>query len=213
MTLGALMTSVVHLQQDDLEAGWLDRALEARQVAWDIETTGLDWRTDQVRTCQVGYEDQVAVVQLREGHVPARLQTLLQEPSVQKVFHHAAFDLRFMVHHWGAAPKSVACTKVAAKIVSPRAPGGEYSLKHLLRTHLRVDIDKELQVSDWSSTTLSSSQLEYAANDVRYLHALLEALLRRARERGVHDLVAASFDYLPSRVRLDLAGAGDVFTY
>ena len=30
---------------------------------------------------------------------------------MEKAFHHAPFDLRFMVHAWGVQPASIRCTK------------------------------------------------------------------------------------------------------
>mgnify|MGYP006194651211 CR=1 FL=1 len=47
---------------------------------------------------------------------PDRLYEFLVQ--VQKVFHHAPFDLRFMVAQWNVTPRNIACTKVASKMLS-----------------------------------------------------------------------------------------------
>lgn len=201
------------LSRDDIADDVLDRARRIGRVAWDIETSGLDWARDEIHTCQVALADEIAVIQLAPRSVPANLRSLLADPSVEKVFHHAPFDLRFMAHKWTVTPASVACTKIAAKIVRPGRAREEYSLRPLLGEFLGVQIDKGQQVSDWSREHLSMAQLDYAANDVRYLDELYEALLRVADRQGVADLVAASYAYLPTRVLLDLSGAGDVYQY
>lgn len=199
---------------DDLDEDWGCHASEAGSVAWDIETTGLDWATSRVATCQLATRDRVAVVQLRGSQVPKHLSRLLADAGVTKVFHHAPFDLRFMAHAWGVRPVNVACTKVAAKIAEPGLVEPKaYSLEHLLRRHLGVEIDKGQQVSDWANPELSDAQVRYAVNDVIYLEPLLEVLLARAANQGSAELVAASYAYLPTRVELDISGVGDVFLY
>lgn len=209
----AAVTTHHVVTREDLAEEALSRARAFGRVAWDIETGGLDWSHDQIHTCQVALGDEIAVVQLRPGTVPTNLRSLLADPRVVKVFHHAPFDLRFMTHQWAVTPASVACTKIAAKIVYPGRTREEYSLKPLLRDLLAVEIDKEQQVSDWSREELSPAQLDYAANDVRYLDRLYEVLHAAAERLGVSRLVTASYEYLPTRVLLDLAGTGDVYQY
>ena len=86
----------------DLPDEFADAFSRSPRVAWDVETSGLDWRQDRLGTCQM-FADEVGVVvvSLAEA-VPGRLAELLENPAVEKVFHHAPFDLRFMSHEWGA---------------------------------------------------------------------------------------------------------------
>lgn len=196
---------------DVSEQFWED-CHEAGEVAWDIETSGLDFRNDHIGTCQLAVGDQVAIVALAD-HLPDRLTELLGAQSVRKVFHHAPFDLRFMTYQWKASVANVACTKVAAKVLRPGLESGEYSLKPTLKRFLGVDISKDQQRSDWLATSLSSAQLGYAADDVRYLVPLLRVLMDRCEEGGLTPSLQASFAYLPTRVELDLRGASDVFAY
>jgi len=44
---------------------------------------------------------------------------------------------------------------------------------------LCVEISKQQQTSDWGAATLSDAQREYAASDVRFLHALKDKLDER----------------------------------
>ena len=199
---------------DDVDEDWLHQTRDAGSVAWDIETTGLDWAASRVATCQLATRDRVALVQLRGRQIPKHLSQLLADAGVTKVFHHAPFDLRFMAHAWAVRPVNVACTKVAAKIVEPGLLEPKaYSLQSLLRRHLGVQIDKGQQVSDWTNPNLSDAQVRYAVNDVTHLEPLLEVLLACAANQGTSELVSASYAYLPTRVQLDLSGAGDVFLY
>ena len=179
----------------------------------DIETTGLDWSSDKIATVQV-YVPGVGVEIVRVGpNPPARLSEVMRSARVTKVFHHAAFDLRFIRHHWGVRANAVNCTKVLAKIVAPARDSRSYSLKPLLAEYLNVSIDKTMQISDWTSESLSPEQLQYAARDVLFLVDLRNVLLSDARRLGLVDLVEDSFQYIPTRVETDLRGSGDVFAY
>lgn len=203
----------VTLLAEDVDEGFLDRAARSGRVAWDIETTGLDWRSAQIGTVQVASANEIAVVQLKPGQVPGRLSRLLASPGVEKVFHHAAFDLRFMAWSWRVQAQRVACTKVLSKIVNPAAPHDQHSLKPLLERYLGVRITKDEQRSDWATSILRAEQVAYAAADVRHLVALFDLMTERAQALGVWELACASFGYLPTRVALDLRESGDVYAY
>lgn len=198
---------------NDIDETFFGRAVKARRIAWDIETTGLDWRSARICTVQVAAAEEIVVVQIRPGQIPDVLSRLLAAPDVEKVFHHAPFDLRFMTWAWHVQAQRVTDTKILSKLLDPTAPEDEHSLKPLLQRYLGVQISKDEQRSDWAAETLRSDQVAYAANDVRYLLALFDAMAERARALGVWELASASFNYLPTRITLDLRGSGDVFAY
>ena len=72
-----------------------------------------------------------------------------------------------------------------------------------MRELLGQEISKQQQSSDWGGPVLSDAQKEYAAADVRYLHALREELDRRLAREGRAELAQACFDFLPHRALLD----------
>lgn len=199
--------------KDDLPADLFGRAQASEFLAWDIETSGLDWSRDAIGTCQIATEDWAAVVVLRAGEQPKRLATLLEDASVRKIFHHAPFDLRFMTSQWRVDCANVACTKIASKILDPRLGSAEHSLQPVLRRHLGVEISKAEQVSDWLSPILTDAQIKYAITDVVHLIRLYRLLDSKCRAAGVHTELMRSFEYLPTRVALDIRGSGDVFAY
>lgn len=197
----------------DVPAELFEEIRHGRVVAWDIETTSLDWTSGRIATCQLAMPDMVLIMKLAPETRPRRLRELLADPSITKIFHHAPFDLRFMAATWAVSPAGVRCTKIASKILDPDLPADAHSLRPVLKRHLDVDIDKGQQTSDWASPTLSDEQLRYAANDVIHLIRLLDHLVGRLEALGRRDLLDASYAYLPARVRLDLLGSGDVYAY
>jgi len=105
------------------------------------------------------------------------------------------------------------CTRTASRLV--RTYTDRHGLKDLVRELLGHEISKQQQTSDWGAPELSDAQREYAASDVRYLHALKEKLDERlVREKRV-ELAQSCFDFLPHRALLDLAGwpEQDIFAH
>ena len=70
-------------------------------------------------------------------------------------------------------------------------------------------MSKEQQSSEWGAPDLTEKQLAYAASDVTHLHRLKEVLDGMLAREGRTALAKACFDFLPTRVELDLAGWPD----
>lgn len=205
--------SEVHVYEHDLPPHVLQDFRAARSVAWDIETSGLDWREDRIGTCQLHAPGGEPGIVARLDEKPPNLSALLTDPGVKKVFHHAMFDLRFMAHHWDVEPRNVACTKVAAKLLHVEKKDASSSLKALLDRYLGMTVEKGYAVSDWFAESLTEEQKTYAVEDVVYLHDLLRALEKGLERVGRLDLARACFEHLPARVQLEVSGFGDPFVY
>jgi ribonuclease D len=110
-----------------------------------------------------------------------------------------------------AAP--VYCTKTASRLV--RTYTDRHGLKDIVKELLCQEISKQQQQTDWGSPDLSDAQKDYAASDVRYLHALKDKLDERLEREGRMALASACFDFLPHRAILDLAGWAeqDIFAH
>ena len=216
MVAGVRMSSdvPVRVMRGDLPGDLADAFARSSRIAWDIETTGLDWRQERIGTCQLFSETVgVAVIGIGQDR-PAGLAALLEDSSVEKVFHHAPFDLRFMASAWRVSPAAIRCTKVASKILNPEAPNETHSLQRLVGRYLGVKLPKgAVRVSDWSAADLTDEQIRYAANDVVHLPRLLDAMEQALRVSGREDLYAACCAFLPARVTLELGGYPDVFSY
>ncbi|HEX4293004.1 MAG TPA: hypothetical protein VHZ29_02615 [Rhizomicrobium sp.] len=184
-------------------------------VAIDSETLGLNPFRDRLCLVQLSSGDGTAhLVQFAPGNYAApNLKRMLADPNVLKLFHFARFDMAMFRQYVGVTTAPVYCTKIASKLV--RTYTDRHGLKDLVKDLLGVDMSKEQQSSDWGAPELSDKQLAYAASDVAHLHRLkgvLDAMLAR---EGRTALAKACFDFLPSRVELDLAGWAetDIFAH
>jgi ribonuclease D len=153
---------------------------------------------------------QVVIIALHKSKPPALLRQLLGDRSIEKIFHHAAFDVGFLRYRLDTNVDPVFCTKVAVRIAGvARNP----TLETLTAELLGVTLDKGEQRSDWSVRPLGERQLEYAARDVLFLHQLKEVLERRLTTVGRWTLFHACMTFLTTRVELGLLGLDDVFAY
>jgi ribonuclease D len=195
-----------HLHKGDLPAG-LDLG---PMVAIDSETLGLITKRDALCVVQLSAGDGDAhVVQLdRQNYDAPNLKALLVDGAVLKIFHYARFDIAAFKHWLGVDTKPLYCTKIASKLC--RTYTDRHGLKDLTRELLSVDMSKQQQSSDWGAAELSRAQIDYAASDVLYLHALREKLEAMLKREGRSELAQQCFDFLPTRAALDLEGWPDI---
>ena len=181
-------------------------------VAVDSETLGLNPHRDRLCLVQLSAGDGnahlVRVESDKSGMVHApRLKSLMADPNVTKIFHFGRFDMAVISLRLGVMPAPVFCTKIASKLA--RTYTDRHGLKDLCRELIGVELSKEQQSSDWGASRLSPEQQSYAAADVLYLHRLRAVLVAMLEREHRADLARESFNYLPTRVRLDLAGWPD----
>ena len=178
-------------------------------VAIDTETMGLKPHRDRLCLVQLSAGDgncHLVQIPARGADTP-NLTRLLTDPKVLKLFHFARFDLAAIEYYLGVTAAPCYCTKIASKLV--RTYTDRHGLKDLVRELLGKEISKQQQSSDWGAPELSEPQREYAASDVRFLHAMRDILIERLAREGRTELAQACFDFLPTRARLDVAGWAD----
>jgi len=193
----------VHFHEEDLPAG----ALAAGPIAVDTETMGLITPRDRLCVVQIsdgGGDEHLVRFGPSSDYAAPNLRAVLADPSRLKLYHFGRFDLAAIRHYLGVVAAPVYCTKIASRLI--RTYTDRHGLKEIVREILGQEISKQQQSSDWGAAELSDAQKEYAASDVRYLHALREKLNERLEREGRMELAQACFDFLPARAELDLAG-------
>ena len=123
------------------------------------------------------------------------LRAVLADPARIKLYHFARFDLAAIHHYLGVMAAPVFCTKIASKLV--RTYTDRHGLKDLVRELLAKEISKQQQSSDWGADALSEAQREYAASDVRYLHAMHAILVERLAREGRTEYAAGLLRFPP----------------
>ncbi len=198
----------------DLPDALYQEYLAADAIAVDTETMGLIYQRD--RLCLVQLCDpkgRVTAVRIAKGQTEApNLKQLLEAANVLKVFHFARFDVAMLRQNLGIQVTPVFCTKIASKLA--RTYTNRHGLKELVLELEKVELDKSSQSSDWgNAANLSDEQLDYAANDVRYLLSVRQKLITMLQREERWELAQQCFETLSVIVALDLLHYKDIFEH
>ncbi|NNF39655.1 MAG: ribonuclease D [Gemmatimonadetes bacterium] len=163
-----------HYIDSEGDAERLSQALDSDQpFALDCEAAGFHRYSDRLCLVQVttatGEDFILDALAFDVGSV---LRGPLEEPSLPVLMHGADYDLRLLDRDLGISLKGLVDTQVAASLLGESALG----LAALLEKHLDVRLAKKYQRADWAKRPLPEDMLDYAANDTRYLHELVDRL-------------------------------------
>jgi ribonuclease D len=160
---------------------FVDHLREQRSFAYDSEFIGeLSYHPKlcviQASTTQrIGLIDPIAQIDLQP------FWELLCDEDVEKIVHAGEQDIEPVHRLTGKPAANVFDTQIAAGFVALAYPIGLSKLVHEL---LGVRLGKGLTFTHWDQRPLTSQQLKYAADDVRYLHVVRAELGKRLDARG-----------------------------
>ncbi len=188
--------------------------LESEAIAVDTETMGLIYQRDRLCLVQLcDHKGRVTVIRIANGQTDAPyLKQLLEADNILKVFHFARFDVAMLQQNLGIQVTPIFCTKIASKLA--RTYTNRHGLKELVLELERVELDKSSQSSDWGNVaSLSDEQLDYAANDVRYLLSVQHKLIAMLQRENRWEVAQQCFAALQVIVTLDLLHYKDIFEH
>ncbi len=178
-------------------------------IAIDTEATGLKIpERDKLSLIQLCDEkNNVYIIQPNKDDFKApNLVKVLENEKILKIGHFLRFDKNALEYFLKCKIKNIFDTKIASKIV--RTYTDSHGLKNLVQEFCNKSIDKRQGSSDWNKdiNKLTEKQLEYAANDVIYLHKIkseLEIMLNREKRMNIFK---KCLNFLDARVELDQNG-------
>jgi ribonuclease D len=184
-------------------------------IAIDTETMGLNVIRDRLCLIQISKGDGNAhIVQFEQNnyHSP-NLKKLLSNDSIEKIFHFARFDMATIKYYLNIDITNIYCTKIASKLT--RTYTDSHGLKSICEELLNIEISKKQQSSDWGNFEISEKQIDYAASDVLYLHALKDKLNNMLIRENREQIFKNCISFLPTRINLDINGFSnlDIFAH
>ena len=171
----------------------VERLSTEKRIVIDTESNSFHRFPERICLVQIGAAGRAWVVDplplSREETAP--LGRLLAQPSIVKVMHAAANDIRAFDKEWSFPTVNVFDTSTAARFCGMDRVG----LDTVLEETLGVIIvkSKNLQRADWTLRPLSEEALRYAVNDVAHLTDLQDALSAKVDALGRTDWVAEEF--------------------
>lgn len=164
------------------------------QAAVALDTEFLRERTYRAQLCLVqiaGGQEAVCIDPLALPDLSPLVQ-LLASPAMSKVMHASRQDIEVLLPLAGQV-WPVFDTQIAASLTG-LPPQIGYA--DLVRRLLGRDLPKTHTRTDWSRRPLSSEQLEYALDDVRYLLPLQEQLIVQLDKLGRLEWLAEELEVL-----------------
>ena len=200
------MSQNVQLCMNDLPA---EASFPNGMAAVDCEMMGLNVFRDRLCMTQVANgEGDVWLVKFDGTDWSApNLKKLLQDNRILKIFHYGRKDVLTMKNYLGVMTTPLYDTKIASRLT--RTYTERHGLNALCQELLGVQLDKTVTSTNWGADELSEAQLNYAADDVIHLHALKIELDKMLKQVDRVHLAQKCFDFLETRVEIDLAGWED----
>jgi len=121
------------------------------------------------------------------------LANILADPRIVKIVHDAPQDLMILRRATGAVTQTIFDTRLAAGFAGLSS---EISLQNLLANLLDIQLPKNHTRADWMARPLSDVQLEYAADDVRYMPRAAALLREKARAAGTESWLNQELELL-----------------
>tara|TARA_B100001248_G_scaffold259950_1_gene247075 strand:- start:66 stop:677 length:612 start_codon:yes stop_codon:yes gene_type:complete len=190
-----------------------DELMLGDKISVDCEFMGLNVERDKLCLVQIstGNKDAHIIKLNRETYNAPNLKKILENKSVNKIFHYARADLLFIKKYLDVKVENVNCTKIMSKIA--RSYSDKHGLKDLIKEFTGQDISKSLQSSDFGGD-LSDKQLQYCAKDVIFLHEIYHALQKILVREKREYLYKSTIEFIHSRVALDLASfTSDIWSH
>jgi ribonuclease D len=158
-------------------AGWAGQPL----VALDTEFIRERTYYPQLALVQLAVPGEILLVDPLVPGMGDALRPLLVDPAVTKLMHSASEDLQALQRGCAALPAPLFDTQVAAALCGL---GSGLGYQKLVEVVTGLQLAKGETRSDWLRRPLSESQCEYAADDVRHLHAVHDHLAPLLAELG-----------------------------
>ncbi len=146
----------------------------AKIIGCDTETSGLSPKTARLFSVQFSDGDFHVLVPFSEGVKLGKLEEILNDDLIVKIFHNAKFDLGFL-NKYGYETQNVYDTMIAEKVLT-RGANQSASLAETLYRYFAVDLDKAQRKKfgrNWDKVW-TRELVEYAMNDVAYLPKLMK---------------------------------------
>ena len=182
----------------------LDEIRHAGRFALDTEFVSERTYRPRLALVQIATPDRVAAIDPLAIEDLDALWRLVADPAVVTVVHGGEQEARFCRLATGCLPTAYVDVQLAAGFAGERFP---MSYANLVERVLKRRPRQGQARTDWLRRPLSDSQMDYALEDVRHLHALWDRLERLLDARNRRSWLEEEEDRRLAAVERDLMGA------
>ena len=131
--------------------------------------TEFDWRTTYfpiLSLLQIATKDKIFLIDCLQLKNLKNLKNILEDQNRLIVFHSSRSDTTVLYTNLNIKVKNVYDIQIAEKIIQ----GGDIkNYASIVKTNLNISLNKTETNSNWLKRPFTKSQIDYAANDVRFL--------------------------------------------
>ncbi len=182
-----------------------ERLLQLNSVSVDTESNSLHAYREQVCLIQFSTPEEDYLVDPIQLADLAPLGPLFADPTIEKIFHAAEYDLICLRRDFQFKFANLFDTMSAGRILGRDAVG----LGSMLEAEFSISVDKRFQRADWAQRPLPPAQLAYARLDTHYLLPLRNRLYEELAAAGRLQLAQEDFQRMASFYSNGLAAAGE----
>ena len=199
---------------NDITTDLYNQYKDSSYLAVDTEAMGLVHGRDRLCLIQICNELSLTScikLELNNSDSP-NIKKLFEDNKIMKIFHYARFDVAALKCNLEINTNNIFCTKIASKLA--RTYTNKHGLKDLINELIGIELDKSSQSSDWGSyEDLTNKQIDYAANDVRYLITAMQKLTIMLEREGRYELAQKCFQTIPIHSELDIMKFSNIFEH
>ncbi|HVF29481.1 MAG TPA: hypothetical protein VNA22_00865 [Pyrinomonadaceae bacterium] len=166
------MNALVARNPEDIEQAY-SVISAAAAIGCDTETSSLNPKFGRLLSIQFSDGEFNVLLPLSEGVKIGKLDRVLADPTITKIFHNARFDLDFLSAA-GIAVENIFDTMIAEKVLT-RGANQSASLAETLYRYFAVDLEKSHRSKfnkSWDGVW-TEELVDYALSDVAHLPALM----------------------------------------
>jgi len=165
----------------ELQARYHHYAPQIQRIGLDTEFIHQSTYWPKLALVQMAVADEIWLIDPLVPGMDQALQLWLNDTQIVKIMHSASQDIAVFKHACATIPHPLWDTQIGAAL---SGIGGRCSYQELVAELAGVNLAKTQSRSNWLQRPLSASQWEYAADDVRYLLTVADALSARLQSQG-----------------------------
>ncbi len=156
------------------------------QLAMDTEFIWRDTYFPKLSLIQIATDNKIYILDCLALNVSV-LEKVFLNKNILKIFHSVRGDSAVIFNCLGIKIENIFDTQLAEDILDQNS-GIQISYKKLVKKYLFKSISKSETNSDWEKRPLRKKQLDYAAEDVRYLHSIMDIQNKKITRTNKQDL-------------------------
>ena len=181
---------------------------EFKPFAVDTETTGLDIFKNRLLLLQLAVDGNVYVIDARKVDI-SPFKFVLESDAYLHIIQNAKFDWKVLYKHKNIRIKSIYDTQLAESLIQAGNKNRETNLGYLAKNYCDITLHKEVVssfVDFLYDDDFTKQQLDYAANDVRYLEDIFKNQLSYLQKLSLLQIANLEFKLIEPVSIMELKG-------